>query len=113
MKPGNHVWVKCPKGHGAVTHQHFDWCGVCQERVDGVQCGAVLEECEAPIPQWLPIESAPKDGFTFLGCTDNGVIQIIKRNKHLNIWVDEQGREAFRTMKHWMPLPPPPKESKE
>lgn len=57
---------------------------------------------------WRPIREAPKDGTCFLGCTDKGAMQIIKRNKHLSIWVDVEGRESYRHMTHWMPLPAPP-----
>lgn len=38
--------------------------------------------------EWRTIESAPKNGTEFLGCTHNGVRQIIKLNKHLQIWID-------------------------
>jgi hypothetical protein len=36
VKPDDHVWVKCPNGHGTITHQHFDVCGCCPE------CGSVM-----------------------------------------------------------------------
>lgn len=58
--------------------------------------------------EWRPIETAPRDGTIFLGCTDKGAQQIIKRNKHLSIWVDVEGRESHRRMAFWMPLPPSP-----
>ena len=58
--------------------------------------------------KWQPIETAPKDGCLYLGCTEKGTIQIIKRNKHLHIWIDAEGREAYRTMAYWMPLPATP-----
>jgi hypothetical protein len=61
--------------------------------------------------KWQPIETAPKNGGLILGCTDKGVVQIIKRNKHLNIWVDVTGAEAYRVMNYWMELPPPPEQS--
>jgi len=57
---------------------------------------------------WQPIETAPKDGSDVLLCTDKGVHVIGKRNKHLHIWVERDGRETPRTITHWMPLPPPP-----
>ena len=55
-----------------------------------------------------PIETAPKDGFCFLGCTSNGAIQIIKHSKHLGIWVDPAGRESYQTVAYWMLLPEAP-----
>lgn len=58
--------------------------------------------------RWQPIETAPRDGLPFLGCTDAGLVQIIKRNKHLWIWIDMDGRESYRSMTLWMPLPAPP-----
>lgn len=58
---------------------------------------------------WRPIETAPKDGLPLLLCTDGGIVFVGKRNKHLQLWVDDQGRERFRTVRHWMPLPAPPK----
>ncbi|NTE68387.1 hypothetical protein G6M85_22595 [Agrobacterium tumefaciens] len=54
QKPGDHVWVKCPNGHGEVTHQHFDYCGVCPT------CNDVMKECDPPRSVALsapPIES--------------------------------------------------------
>lgn len=42
-KPDQHVWVKCPNGHGEITHQHFDYCGCCPE------CGAVMRHSD-PTP---------------------------------------------------------------
>lgn len=57
---------------------------------------------------WQPIETAPRDGTIFLGCTDKGTFQIIKLNKHLHIWIDADGRESYRQMTYWLPLPDPP-----
>ena len=60
------------------------------------------------VPGWRPIDEAPKDGSLFLGCTLKGVVQIIKRNKYLHIWVHYDGRESARTMAYYMPLPAAP-----
>jgi hypothetical protein len=68
----------------------------------------------APVPVppgWMPIETAPKDGRLILLITGRGVCVIGKRNKHLDIWVERDGRETPRTITHWMPLPPPPQEN--
>jgi len=58
--------------------------------------------------QWEPIETAPRDGIPLLLCTDGGIVFVGKLNKHLQLWVDDQGRERFRTVCYWMPLPKPP-----
>lgn len=42
VKPDDHVWVKCPNGHGTITHQHFDVCGCCPE------CGSVMVSAASP-----------------------------------------------------------------
>jgi len=59
--------------------------------------------------EWRCILSAPKDGLEFLGRTDEGVVQIIKRNKHLNIWIVGSGKESYRIMTLWQPMPHDPK----
>jgi len=41
-KPDDHVWVKCPNGHGEVTHQHFDYCGYCPV------CSAMMTSADVP-----------------------------------------------------------------
>ncbi|NTE87258.1 hypothetical protein [Agrobacterium rubi] len=43
-KPDDHVWIKCPNGHGETTHAHFDFCACCPK------CGAVMENCDAAPP---------------------------------------------------------------
>lgn len=58
--------------------------------------------------KWQPIETAHKDGSEFLGCTHKGVVQIIKCDKHRQMWIDRDGRESRREIKFWMPLPAPP-----
>ncbi len=57
---------------------------------------------------WQPIATAPRDGLLVLLCTDGGIVFVGKLNKHLQLWVDDQGRERFRTVSYWMPLPAPP-----
>lgn len=61
--------------------------------------------------EWQPIETAPRDGLLLLLCTDGGIVFVGKLNKHLQLWVDDQGRERFRTVSYWMPLPAPPSNS--
>jgi hypothetical protein len=57
---------------------------------------------------WHPIATAPRDGVPVLLCTDGGIVFVGKLNKHLQLWVDGEGRERFRTVTYWMPLPLPP-----
>jgi len=69
---------------------------------------------------WLPIESAPKDGEQVLLCDgmwgpylgfyepDRWVFYDRECNEAIwNYWVEGYGPT------HWMPLPKPPKDSKE
>lgn len=63
--------------------------------------------------EWRPIETAPKDGLLVLLSTHGGIVFIGKFRKHLGIWVDDEGRERFRTVTHWMPLPLPPSLTQE
>lgn len=70
--------------------------------------------------QWLPIESAPKDGKAILVCYDehyenNGFLPVCVRwrNYHPNAqgkedWRDSSGHK-ISVATHWMPLPQPPK----
>lgn len=59
-------------------------------------------------PEWQPIETAPRDGSQLLLCTNGGIVFVGKFRKHLCIWVDDEGRERFRTVAYWQPLPEPP-----
>lgn len=61
---------------------------------------------------WLPIATAPRDGLLVLLCTDGGIVFVGKFQKHLQMWVCDDGRERFRTVTHWMPTPKPPTEEK-
>lgn len=65
---------------------------------------------------WSTIDSAPKDGDDFLAISEeNGFAQVV-------YWDDERGDDWVWTVAdgvtyhknvftHWMPLPPPPKDS--
>ena len=57
---------------------------------------------------WQPIATAPRNGALLLLCTDGGIVFVGKLNKHLQLWVCDDGRERFRTVKYWMDLPAPP-----
>lgn len=84
---------------------------------DGVS--ALLLEAAAEITRlremvtWRPIETAPKDGTEILVNTNAYECGCV-----IAKWFKYNGREAFRdwdadahTPTHWLPLPPPPKET--
>lgn len=63
--------------------------------------------------QWLPIETAPKDGSRFLAILKNGEYEIMYLNEKMHQW-SSNGRYVFGFIDNalaWMPLPPPPGES--
>lgn len=68
----------------------------------------------AGLREWLPIESAPKDGTEILASTKNGV-------EYIACWfdvcgwfnpaiyeTDDTAQELYRDPVAWMPLPTPP-----
>lgn len=63
------------------------------------------------VPDWQPIETAPKDATRFLACADASYILPI-------YWRNDQGwaRDAYsplwENITHWMPLPQAPKPEK-
>jgi hypothetical protein len=76
------------------------------------------------LPQWQPINTAPKDGTRFLAFRagddpeDIGIVSIVKRHDpggsarnprhHYETWVTEFGSPSPEPT-HWQPLPEPPK----
>lgn len=61
-----------------------------------------------PLPEWRPIETAPKDGV-FVLITDGDVVQIGYYEDHLTAWrsYEDQCR-LWSDPTHWQPLPAPP-----
>ena len=67
---------------------------------------AALRAVLDALPQWQPIETAPKDGTDFLACWDDDELHVVCL----------RGNECFRAMDReewaiptvWMPLPAPP-----
>jgi len=61
--------------------------------------------------QWLPIETAPKDGTEILGHTDVGALVLYwdTLSDNPERWSDGMSR-YHRIPTHWMPLPAPPAE---
>lgn len=62
--------------------------------------------------QWLPIDTAPKDGTDIL-LYDGDTMVICRWNERRKEWVDSWNQTEFETdvepVTHWMPLPEPPK----
>lgn len=58
----------------------------------------------------LARDNAKMPRHLVLLCTNGGIVFVGKMNKHLQLWVDDEGRERFRTVSYWMPLPAAPKE---
>ena len=56
---------------------------------------------------WQPIETAPKDGSTFLSCNVNqgNVYGITWWSKTYEYWCSTGGQALYQ-FTHWMPLPP-------
>jgi hypothetical protein len=77
-----------------------------------------LKIAHSRLPQWQPIETAPKDGTLFLAFVkwkirkrSGQMIEIISWEKDDKDWISLMGGlldKAF-TATHWMPLPEPPK----
>lgn len=64
--------------------------------------------------EWMPIETAPKDGTDFMGGwfdNPNFILGCSMRpvKYHMNSWWESNEDYKVRTPTHWMPLPPPPK----
>jgi Protein of unknown function (DUF551) len=64
--------------------------------------------------EWQPIETAPKDGSSFLAFVPikNHRLMICRYNKHGFI-LDEAHQPAPWPVSHWMPLPKPPEETEK
>ena len=70
--------------------------------------------------EWLPIESAPRDGTAFLGycptrggyVADQRYIVVYWSGWGGGTWSPTIGRSHFAESEitHWQPLPPPPRE---
>ena len=61
-----------------------------------------------PLPEWRPIETAPKDGV-FVLITDGDVVQIGYYEDHLMAWRSDAAQcRLWSDPTHWQPLPAPP-----
>lgn len=68
------------------------------------------------VPQWQPIETAPKDGtiiiglFSHIGCVKAPCVRVISWNYDLEYWEIHVGRGCGVTNftpTHWTPIPEP------
>jgi hypothetical protein len=60
---------------------------------------------------WQPIESAPKDGTSILGCYDDWM-EVIRYIDNLG-WHNGDNSINSGDWTHWMPLPEPPNNGRE
>jgi len=66
------------------------------------------DEMAKRIPQWLPIESAPKDGTRIHVWRRHGTYpRQVKYDAQYDAFQDDDGIHVHG-LTHWMPLPPPP-----
>ena len=107
---------------GAVIDQIMAW---------GRKCAVQARERE-PLTEWLPIETAPKDGTAVLvmrdiwpGSKTGRAEKCVGHNTYVAAWWADEGNsgewvcymdrieEPICPIKptHWMPLPPPPIEA--
>lgn len=62
------------------------------------------------VPQWLPIETAPKDGVELLAHTQECGALVLYwdvMTGEVDHWSDGMSLNCWKPT-HWMPLPPPP-----
>ena len=72
---------------------------------------ALAAQPTAPVvPQWQPIETAPKDGTVILVVipTSYPVIQAAVWDKPFNCWIAGGYMRKTIPLTHWMPLPAAP-----
>lgn len=61
------------------------------------------------VSEWLPIETAPKDGKTILAFLDSDIC-IVYWDKRYGSWREAGTHEFLEDyFTHWMPLPKPPR----
>lgn len=64
--------------------------------------------------EWLPIESAPKDGTQILGLRGNDARAVFWGEYYVGCWMTGRtlptmnGEPETFNPTHWQPLPPPP-----
>ena len=104
----NGDWHNC-FGHD-VDYRELDGCPVCE-------LSAEVAALEAKLPQWQPIETAPKDATEILVWADGRGCAVVTwmvegyagptwQLTHTGSYAEDS--EVYWPT-HWMPLPEPPK----
>jgi len=61
--------------------------------------------------QWMPIETAPKDGTEIMVISNRGYIHIVTYHPRAE-WYSADADQYCGGITHWMPLPNPPASEK-
>lgn len=61
------------------------------------------------VPQWQPIETAPKHDLETLILYSSEGVQIGWFSAFHKCWLTTEGKDVWAEPTHWMPLPEPPK----
>ena len=95
-----------PVGH---LHSNGDFC--CEKRVTSKEWPVPLFATpqEAAAPEWLPIETAPKNGKESLFYTEELGLVVMYWDDCEDKWANGFGDGDILTPTHWMPLPKPPR----
>lgn len=77
-----------------------------------------VDSWNARAPQWLPIESAPRDGsWVVLGRAGHDAVLLAFWHRLHSAWWGQGGGDGswkkWQQATHWMPLPAPPEASHE
>lgn len=59
------------------------------------------------LPQWLPIETAPKNEWVLVYYTNGMEVSIATDDRGDGLWFDWDG-DLYGEVSHWMPLPAAP-----
>ena len=102
VAPGHQIRATPPGGSYPSRDGEF----IAHAREDIPYLLAQLDALRAQIPQWQPMETAPKDGTWFLAWDYDGGFYVFR---------DGPGFIASENPQptHWMPLPSPPKADPE
>lgn len=75
---------------------------------EGEHGGVAIEYIRADlVPQWMPIETAPRDGARVLVYSEN-CIAIAGYSTDYNSWCENYYDNLWHDPTHWQPLPSPP-----
>ena len=109
MNAPDRIWID---GDATGSKQHVDWdwdsgCWGHQQERDGE-----WEYIRADlVPQWQPIETAPKHDLETLILYSSEGVQMGWFSAFHKCWLTTEGKDVWAEPTHWMPLPEPPKNS--